>query len=184
MADSRGSNDGNGENFLSKPLWGSPSYADWPRVPHYYGDAVQQLFVIAAALILFTAPFYSEILANQLPFAIGGSLILAALAALTNPWSRLIMTANAVAAGVGLVTFETWALLNFSVSTGVQFVLREAIALIFLFAFYFSVRTIRTMIFHEIGHRDTPRDFDDLGDEEERRIKDQNAIHDLIDDVD
>jgi hypothetical protein len=163
---------------LNKPLWGSPSYTDWPRVPHYYGDTVQQLFVVGAALMLFAAPFYSGLLSVQLPFEVGGALILAALAALTNPWSRLLMTANAVAAGVGVVIFELWALLNFHSSTGVQFVFREAIALVFLFAFYFSVRTVRTMIFHEIGHRDTPRDFS------EQLAADPNKIHELIDDVD
>ena len=56
------------------------------HIEHYYGDAIRQLFVTAAALILVGAPFYAEALRVELPFEILGAVILVAIAALANPY--------------------------------------------------------------------------------------------------
>src|SRR3989344_9204096 len=119
-------------------------YAPHPyaeNIPHYHGDAVRQLFISAAALMLIGAPFYADSLRTELPFEIVGALILAALAALANPHKKLALVADAIAAGVGLVIYKTWALYTYHDSTWMQFVLREVIAIIFLSAFYFSMKT-------------------------------------------
>ena len=121
------------------------------HVSHYYGDTVRQLFIGGAALMLVAAPFYAEALRTEFPFEIAGALVLVALAALANPHQRIIFMAGAVAAGVGAVIYQTWALFTYSESTWMQFVLREAIAVIFLVAFYFNMKTVRAFVLHTVG---------------------------------
>jgi hypothetical protein len=133
----------------------------WSAVPHYYGDAIRQLFIVNAGLILIGAPFYADSLRAELPFEILGALILAGLAALVNPHKISFLFANAIAAGVGLLFYETWALSHYETSTWTQFVLRELIAIIFLFAFYFSVKTIRASMLHQIGKSEVVGEFDE-----------------------
>ena len=84
-----------------------------------------------------------------------------ALAALANPHNRTIFMAGAVAAGVGLVIFETWALFSYHESTWMQFILREVVALAFLAGFYFSMKTVRAFVMHKVGKRDEAGEFDE-----------------------
>ena len=130
-------------------------------VPHYYGDYIRQLFNIAAPLMLITAPFYANNLTIELPFEIVGALVLVALAALTNPHKQTIVVADAVAAGLGLLVYGTWALLTYDNSSWLQFILREVIALLFLTAFYFSMKTVRAFALHQIGKHDEAGEFDE-----------------------
>ena len=130
-------------------------------VPHYHGDIVRQLFISTAALLLIGAPFYADSLRTELPFEIAGAILLVALAALANPHNRTIFMAGAVAAGVGLVIFETWALFSYHESTWMQFILREVVALAFLAGFYFSMKTVRAFVMHKVGKRDEAGEFDE-----------------------
>ena len=122
-----------------------------PKIAHYYGDFVRQCLVAAAALMLLTAPYYADDLHNELPFEIIGAVVLVALAALTSPWNRTVIIGDAVASGAGLVVFELWALQEYSPSLLIAFALRQAIAIAFMCAFYFSMKTFRAMMFRQIG---------------------------------
>ena len=135
-------NDG-GDYVRSNPIW--------PAVPHYYGDTIRQLFIANAGLILIGAPFYADSLSAELPFRdFGGTHPCGACGARESA-QKSFLFANAVAAGVGLLFYETWALSNYETSTWMQFIWRELIAIIFLVAFYFSVKTVRAFILHQIG---------------------------------
>jgi len=112
-------------------------------VPHYYGDIVRQLFVAAAAFLIVGAPFYATDLAAELLFDVLGAFLLVFLAAFTSPSARTILVADAIVAGVGMIIFEYWALVNYQTTAIVAVILRQAIALIFLFAFYFAGKTVR-----------------------------------------
>jgi hypothetical protein len=131
----------------------------WYSVKHYYGDTVRQLFLMAAALMLVGAPFYSNNLTVELPFIVFGAVALIAVAAFTSPVKQNAIRADAVAAGVGLVIFEVWALWNFQTDPIYKFVLREALALIFLAALYFSTKTLRGMLLGG-GFNANPREHD------------------------
>lgn len=130
-----------------------PSYADWQSLPHYYGDIVRELFVGAVVLMLFAAPFYGDSLQTEIPFEIAAAIIVVGLAALTNPWKRYIIVADAVAAGVGVAVYEIWAVWEYQWISAIAFSLREIIAIIFMLAFYFSIKTLRAMVLHQIGER-------------------------------
>lgn len=110
---------------------------------HYYGDIVRQLLLLAAAVLLVGAPFYSADLPSELPFDVIGALVLVCLAAFTSPTNRLIILADTVAAGVGMVLFELWALTTYGETSIIVSLLRQAIALLFLFALYFGGKTLR-----------------------------------------
>src|SRR3989344_1680177 len=90
-------------------------------VSHYYGNHVRQLFVVAAAMMLIAAPFYADSLRAELPFEIVGALALVALAALANPHNKSVFVLSAIAAGIGLVVYEMWALYTYFDSTWAQF---------------------------------------------------------------
>ncbi len=124
-----------------------------PSVPHYYGDYVRQIFMLCAAIMLVVAPFLAGNSSALLPFEIGGAIIIAILGALTNPRNQISMLANAVAAGVGIVIYELLALSLYADGHMISFLVREMLAIAFLFALYFSLKTFRNMVFHMIGKR-------------------------------
>ena len=151
------------EEIEDPPEVDAPAYVPliyrWGSISHYYGDSVRILLISAAALMLVGAPFYTDDLSSELPFIVVSIFVMVAVAALTTPSKRSMIQADTIVAGVGLVIFEMWALLGYGESSIVQFVLREALALIFLFAFYFSTKTLRAMFLHQIGLRDAAADI-------------------------
>jgi len=134
-------------------------YQLWQRIPHYYGDIVRQLFLGLVVLMMVGAPFFADDLAAEFPFIILGSIVIAGLAALTNPVKNWVMYLNVIAAGVGLFMFETTALAAYSAENPISFALRQAIAVIFLFAFYFGAKTARAMLMGKIGEVPSEEDF-------------------------
>lgn len=129
-------------------------------IAHYHGDTMRQLFIAAVVLMVVGAPFYADELRIELPFLIVGALSFAFLAALANPHKRLIFMVGAVAAGLGFVIYETWALYTYAESSWLQFILREIIAIVFLVAFYFSTKTVRAFMLGRIGKHDEVGEFD------------------------
>lgn len=127
------------ESFSEEKPW---LYSTHP-LAHYYGDIVRQLLLLAAAVILVAAPFYASDLPRELPLNVLAALVLACLAAFTSPRTVSILYADAVVSGVGMVLFEIWALSSYQDTSIVAVALRQAIALIFLFALYFSGKTLR-----------------------------------------
>ena len=69
------------------------------------------------------------------------------------------LLANAIASGVGVVVYELLALNAFYSGAMIAFVEREALAIGFLFALYFSLKTLRNMVFHMVGRGDKYGDF-------------------------
>lgn len=148
----------------------------WQSIPHYYGDLVRQFFLAAVALMLFTAPFYAESFTVQMPFIVVGALVLIALAALTNPRGKAIMMLNAVAAGVGLIMYEAWALFQYRQDDYIALVLLEGCALIFLFAFYFSMKTWRAMMMNMVGKDADNNEFGATAGEAREPDEDAGAV--------
>lgn len=132
-------------------------------ISHYYGDFVRDFLLGAAVVMLFAAPFYGDNVRAEFPFEVIGALVLVCLAALTNPWKKSVLTADAVAASVGMIVYQVWALNGYGTASYTAFVFREAISIIFLFAFYFSVKTVRAMILHQIGKRASVDEFSEAG---------------------
>ena len=122
-------------------------------MPHYYGDTVRSLMLAAAALMLVGVPFYGADLRPELPVFVTAMLILVCLAAFTSPRNRAVLIADAIVTGAGMVIFEMWALASYTSIPLSAFALRQTVALLFLFAFYFSGKTIRALVI-ESGSED------------------------------
>ena len=133
-----------------------PWIYQWAPISHYYGDTVRQLLVAAAVLMLIAAPFYTDDLHVEMPFIIVACLVLVGVSALTSPIKQNIMSADAVVSGVGLVIFEYWAIHGYTSESAIQFIIRQVLALVFLFAFYYSTKTLRSMILKQVGRKDAP----------------------------
>ena len=134
---------------------------EWPSIPHYYGNVSRQLLLAGAALMLLAAPLYADNVRLEFPFEIIGAIIAAGCAALTSPHSKLTLFADAIVAGVGTIVYSVWGIFEYDSITSTAFVLRLAVALVFLFGFYFSMKTVRAFALHQIGKRPTVDEFDE-----------------------
>lgn len=128
-------------------------------IPHYYGDYVRQIFVVTGAAMLIMAPFLVSRAPALLPFEIGGAIALVVLAALTNPKKVWVLMADTLAAGVGIIVFESLAIAAYASGNWLAFIALEVVTLAFLFALYFSLKTVRTMMFGQIGKSSTFGEF-------------------------
>lgn len=145
-----------------------PSYPDFTPIPHYHGDKARMFLLGAAALMLFASPLYADSLKDQFWLIVCGALASVAVAAVTDPHRRGSLMADAVVAGAGMAAYAGWGLLGYDPADPVTFVLRLAVAIIFLFAFYFSLKTVRAFLLKEVGRHDrlgelTTNDHDRTG---------------------
>lgn len=124
-----------------------------PSVPHYHGDMVRLFLLGAGVLILLTTPFYVNLLPYNVTIEVGAAIAVVVFAALTNPYKRWVIGADAIIAIVGIVAFELAAISAYLDERYILFALREGLALLFLFALYFSVRTFRAMTLRQIKLR-------------------------------
>lgn len=165
MADD-GDNTGGGEPNVGEEAGTSPTLPPpfkfmTPSIPHYYGDYVRQIFVVTGAAMLLLAPFLINRAPALLPFVIGGAIVLVILAALTNPKKIWVLMADSLAAGVGIIVFESLALAAYASGNWLAFIALEVVTIAFLFALYYSLKTVRTMMLHQVGRRPTYGEFVD-----------------------
>ncbi|MCR4280867.1 MAG: hypothetical protein NUV88_00855 [Candidatus Kaiserbacteria bacterium] len=148
-----------------------------PRVHHHDVIAVRQLMLGAAVVMLLTAPFYGDSLLIELPFVLIGAGVLASLSAITRATEKTILTADAVAAGVGMCIYQTWALLGYDQAVSIAFILREILVVLFLFIFYFSVMASRSMI---VNHKERKYFRDYVRDNPDSLPKKETYVHSQI----
>ena len=122
---------------------------------------------------------FADYIPGLLPVTITGAVILVCLAALTNPRKQWVMVANAAMAGVGLVFAEMIALLSYADEQMILFLSHQVLALVFLFALYFSMKTVRAMMLGVIGQRSRPEELMDQN--TEARIKHVRSFTDSSD---
>jgi len=129
-----------GNDFKKKPA----------AVAHYYGDIIRKLFFVGSIVILVTFPFFYSVLVYSGVAILGGAILLILLAGLTSPKQKLIVFFNSVISFVSVIFFEYHSI-QFYAGEGDDFikfflfVISYFLSIIFLFAFYFSVKTLRGM---------------------------------------
>jgi len=131
------------------------------RIPHYYGDFVRILFVVAAALSAVAIPVWGDILFVGTFTQVAAIVILVFLAGLTNPHSKLVLWADVAISAFGALFVEVTAISYYSMDLIAIFLVREVLMLLFLFALYFSIKTLRAMQMHTIGHEIELGEFDE-----------------------
>lgn len=146
---------------MGKDDWSDPvSFLRLKHIAHYYGDTVRQLFMASAALSIVSLPLLGAPLHLGAVVEILFDLVLVCLAGLTRPHGRGVLWADAAAAGAGVFFLELAAVVFYSSNSFLLFIVREGIAVVLLFAFYFSVKTLRAMSEGTIGHESRPGEFD------------------------
>lgn len=112
-------------------------------VPHYYGDIVRKLFLAAGVIILLALPFIDSLL--PLPATILLLVVLATsvVAGLTNPKQLWVMVLDIAVALIGIIAFEGHAITRSDGDPVWVFVVDQVLALLFFFALYFSIKSLR-----------------------------------------
>ena len=122
------------------------------EVPHYHGDAVRALLVIAAILIVVSAFMLGASPLGGVA-AVLAAIILVIVAGVTNPVQLWIHWVGAALAALGALFFGSTALGSYRtggiVSDPVAFIFTMALAIICLIALYLATRTIRGMMLRE-----------------------------------
>ncbi|MEK7511038.1 MAG: hypothetical protein AAB582_02295 [Patescibacteria group bacterium] len=131
-----------------------------PGIRHYYGDYVRFCFLAAAVVSFVALPLWGDLLPFGLFAQITGGLILVLLAGLTNPHSKVIMVLNAIAAGVGALLVEATAITRHAIDPVQLLLVREIEVVLLVLAFYFAVKTARSMFLHKVGETERPWEFD------------------------
>lgn len=126
---------------------------DTTKVPHYYGDKFRVLLLCAASLMLVALPSVTSEIGMPVMFSIVGILLLVLAAGLTNPQQRWVAGLNTIIATVGFLLFESYAVSVFQEQGAYDrfFITNLVIGFIFLFAVYFSVKTLRFMLLQKGG---------------------------------
>ena len=117
------------------------------HIPHYYGDAVRGLFVLAAVIMLATLPFFNREIPTSIPVTLLFIAALGLLAGLTNPRERWVALLNTIISITAAIGFGYWGVIayeNYSITSWL-FWTNEALAIIFLAALYYSAKTVRGM---------------------------------------
>ncbi len=154
-----GGGDGGGGGHADS-IWNTGGLRRWKSLPHYYGNEMRQLLLGAAALMLIASPLYGNNLRAEFLLEVIGALMMVALAALINPHNQSLSIGSAVVSGVVAAVYAAWGLFEYDSINPVAFVLRLAIAVILLFGFYFSVKTVRAFMLGQIGKRESVDEFD------------------------
>ncbi len=122
-------------------------------IPHYHGDAVRALFVLAALTLI-----VAQSTGAQLPLstagAVVGAVVLVVAAGVTNPTQRWIHWTNAFLAALGTLLFGTTVIEKYQAgvnTVSASFIFLEALALISLIALYFTVRTLRGIVLRPVN---------------------------------
>lgn len=132
-------------------------------IPHYYGDHIRALFMATAVLSVVVIPIYGSLLPFSTLTQIICATLLVLLAGLTNPHSKITMWYTALVSGIGTILLESAAINFFATDSLELFLARELAALMLMFAFYFSVKTLRAMSFGKLGKAARPWEFEGKG---------------------
>ncbi len=121
-------------------------------IPHYYGDIVRKYLLFAGAMLLVAVLIDKELLSFYLFIGIFGVLVFTVLAALMSPKVTSAIFTNAIISALMFLIFEYFAIgayLKSQTFLDSIFILRQAIAVAFLVALYFSTKTLRGMASEE-----------------------------------
>ena len=114
---------------------------------HYYGHIVRRLFIAAGVVMILTLSFFHGSIPVDSYFAILSILTIAIVAGLTGPLQRWSIVLNALVAIASFVTFEENAVYRHQGFAEPLFWIYQSLALLFFFAFYFAVKSVRFTFF-------------------------------------
>jgi hypothetical protein len=111
--------------------------------PHYYGDTVRQLFLVAGIIMFITLPFLRERISSPVFLSVVAILVLTFFAGITSPRRKVVILADVCISLVGFAIFAHQAITKFERVLDLLFATNTILACIFLYTFYLSLRTFR-----------------------------------------
>ena len=117
-----------------------------PRVPHYHGDTVREIFFLIGFFMLFGLPFFHEQIQFNIFFILLLVLGVNLLAGFTSPRKKLVIIFDFILSFGGLILFEFVAyfrLQTFGVLFDGYFWFAQIIAVFFFVSLYYSAKTLR-----------------------------------------
>ena len=114
---------------------------------HYYGDLVRILFMTAAIVMAITLPFLTADLPFPFLLSIFAILIIGILAGITNPLQKWTSITDTIISVICIITFEYFAVNAYLEKSfaNLFFLTNLTLAVIFIFALYYSTKTLRAM---------------------------------------
>lgn len=116
---------------------------------HYYGSLVRKLFVLAVILQLIIILIDKDLIQFNLVVGVISALAIIMLAGFTSPANKWAIIGDLAFAAVSFVVFEYLAIarqLQVNTFSDFIFLIRQALAIIFVIAVYFSAKTVRGLI--------------------------------------
>jgi len=119
---------------------------------HYYGKIIRNIFILGGLIMLISFPFFSKLVNLPLPVTIFIIISFVVIGGLINPLSKLAFILGSIIPIFALAMFEYYAFnayqnLSGSDSLNVAFFwINQALALMFFFATYLSIKTLRAMM--------------------------------------
>ncbi|MCX6753101.1 MAG: hypothetical protein NTW62_02035 [Candidatus Nomurabacteria bacterium] len=119
---------------------------------HYYGKIIRTIFITGGLVMLITFPFFSNLVNLPLPVSIFTIILFVIIGGLINPLSKWIFIIGSIIPVLALTMFEYYAfntyqhLSNANSMSVAFFWINQALALMFFFATYLSVKTLRAMM--------------------------------------
>ncbi len=115
---------------------------------HYYGDIVRRLFVAAGIIMIIMMPVLQQSLSALTFISLAAIVAIAFFAGFTNPAQEKSVLWDTLVSLGALVIFEYHAILAYRAAQtfwNMNFVTNEVLAVIFFFALYYSMKTLRGM---------------------------------------
>ena len=133
---------------------------------HYYGHIVRYLFLAAAVLMVITLPLFYKYLNIPIIFSVFAIAVLGIAAGLTNPKQLSSAVVNFAISCLGFIIFGYVAVKAYENVTGDDkyIVTTVALAIIFLFSIYFSMKTLRAELIADLPGPDPHIDKPDSED--------------------
>ena len=112
-------------------------------VPHYHGQVIRRLFLAAGIITLIAVAFNNDFLLFSPAVTFVIALLFIFAAALTAPKQHWDEVFNVGVALFGLAIFSFVAIVDYSSTDFFWFLVRQGLVIIFAFALYFSLKTLR-----------------------------------------
>jgi hypothetical protein len=122
------------------------------NIHHYYGDIVRVLYLSSAIFMLLLLPFVTDYIPVPTYIALLIILTLGIVAGVTNPAQRWVAVLDTFIAFGGVFIFGYYSIESYLFYSifNLYFWANQIQAVIFLFALYFSVKTMRGFFLKDI----------------------------------
>lgn len=123
-------------------IQGESALANEFKIPHYYGDIIRLIFIIAAVFMLIVLPIFKDTIPFPLTASVFSIMLIGLLAGLTNPRIIIVTAFDTICAVSGFIIFEYIAVSYFDSDFWYAFT-NQILAILLFISLYYSTKTLR-----------------------------------------